>query len=213
MAKVDLTIEGTDEEIKDLKDKTTAKQTDKSNAPEKLEKVISGEVVKKKKSSLIANEFVKEEPSYVRDYILGEVILPAVKNTIANIVKNATDLFLFGEVSGNSSRNDRTGYSRRSRDDRDYDMPRDRRRYSERRYDDFSDIVMTSRADATMVLNDLRDQIEDYGYATVANFYELVGEDSGHNDVKYGWESLDRAYVGSVRGGYIIVFPRARYLD
>lgn len=213
MAKVDLTIEGTDEEIKDLKDKIAAKQADKSNAPEKLEKVISGEIVKKKKSSVIANEFVKEEPSYVRDYILGEVILPAVKNTIANIVKNATDLFLFGEVSGNSSRNDRTGYSRRSRDDRDYDMPRDRRRYSERRYDDFSDIVMTSRADATMVLNDLRDQIEDYGYATVANFYELVGEDSGHNDVKYGWESLDRAYVVSVRGGYIIVFPRARYLD
>jgi hypothetical protein len=213
MAKVDLTIEGTDEEIKDLKDKIAAKQADKSNSPEKLEKVISGEIVKKKKSSAIASEFVKEEPSYVRDYILGEIILPAVKNTIADIVKNATDLFLFGEVSGNRSRNDRTGYSRRSRDDRDFDRPRDRRRYSERRYDDFSDIVMTSRADATMVLNDLRDQIEDYGYATVANFYELVGEDSGHNDVKYGWESLDRAYVESVRGGYIIVFPRARYLD
>ena len=209
MAKVDLTIEGTDEEIKDLKDKIA----EKSNAPEKLEKVISGEVVKKKKSSAIASEFVKEEPSYVRDYILGEIILPVVKNTIADIVKNATDLFLFGEVSkGGRSRNDRTGYSRRG-DDRDFDRPRDRRRYSERRYDDFSDIVMTSRADATMVLNDLRDQIEDYGYATVANFYELVGEDSGHNDVKYGWESLDRAYVESVRGGYVIVFPRARYLD
>lgn len=188
-------------------------EKEESKAPEKLEKVISGEVVKKKKSSAIASEFVKEEPSYVRDYILGEIILPAVKNTIADIVKNATDLFLFGEVTGSRSRNDRTGYSRRSRDDRDYDRPRDRRRYSERRYDDFSDIVMTSRADATMVLNDLRDQIDDYGYATVANFYELVGEDSGHNDVKYGWENLDRAYVESVRGGYIIEFPRARYLD
>ena len=191
-----------------------AKVTKEENkAPEKLEKVISGEIVKKKKSSVIASEFVKEEPSYVRDYILGEVILPALKNTIADIVKNATDLLLFGEVSkGSGSRNDRARYSRRG-DDRDCDRPRDRRRYSERRYDDFSDIVMTSRADATMVLNDLRDQIEDYGYATVANFYELVGEDSGHNDVKYGWENLDRAYVESVRGGYIIEFPRARYLD
>lgn len=186
---------------------------EENKTPEKLEKVITGEVVKKKRSSVIANEFVKEEPSYVRDYILGEVILPAVKNTIADIVKNATDLFLFGEVTGSRSRNDRTRYSHRSRDDRDYDRPRDRRRYSERRYDDFSDIVMTSRADATMVLNDLRDQIEDYGYATVANFCELVGEDSGHNDVKYGWENLDRAYVEAVRGGYIIEFPRARYLD
>lgn len=184
--------------------------------PAKLTKVIKGEVKTKTATSKIAGEFVKEEPSYVRDYILGEVILPAVKNTIADIIKNATDLFLFGEVSGSGRHGDnRTRYSRGSRDV-DYD-DRDsgrRRRYSgSRRYDDFSDIVMSSRADALMVLNDLKDQIEDYGYATVSNFFELVGEDCGHNDNKYGWSNLDRAYVEAVRGGYIIEFPRARYLD
>lgn len=184
--------------------------------PAKLTKVVKGEVRTKSATSKIAGEFVKEEPSYVRDYILGEVILPAVKNTIADIIKNATDLFLFGEVSGSGRRSDnRTRYSR-GLSDRDYD-DRDsgrRRRYSgSRRYDDFSDIVMSSRADALMVLNDLKDQIEDYGNATVANFLELVGEDPGHSDNKYGWTNLDRAYVEAVRGGYIVELPRARSLD
>lgn len=180
--------------------------------PAKLEKVIKGEVVTKS-TNKFTNEFVKEEPSYVRDYILGEIILPAVKNTIADIIKNATDLFLFGEVSGTRHSDNRTGYSRRARDD-DYERrPRDRNRYNTVRYDDFSDIVMSSRADALTVLNDLKDQIEDYGAATVANFYELVGEDSTASDNKWGWPNLDRAYVSSVRGGFIIEFPKARRLD
>ena len=191
-------------------------EMENEKAPEKLEKVVKGEVKKRKASSGLAGEFVKEEPSYVRDYILGEVVLPAVKNLISDMVKNSVDLFLFGQTTGRTSspNRDRTRYSsygsRRYDDDFD-DRPRRRNRAS--RYDDFSDIVMSSRADAITVLNDLKDQIEDYGCATVANFYELVGEDSGHTDTKYGWENLDRAYVDSVRGGYIIEFPRAKYLD
>lgn len=195
----------------DIPERDNSKET---NSNTKLEKVVKGEV-KKKSSSGLKNEFVKEEPSYVKEYILFDVLLPAFKNTLSEIVKNSVDLFLFGEVSGSNGRRSRPDYrgSARYRDsDRDYDRDRPRR-YSGARYDDFSNIVMSSRSDAITVLNDLRDQIEDYGYATVANFYELVGEDSGHNDNKYGWENLDRAYVDSVRGGFIIEFPRAKYLD
>lgn len=184
--------------------------------PEKLEKVVKGEVKKRKSTSGLAGEFVKEEPTYVRDYILGEVVLPAVKNLISDMVKNSVDLFLFGQTSGRTSspNRDRTRYSsygsRRYDDDFD-DRPRRRNRAS--RYDDFSDIVMSSRADAITVLNDMKDYIEDYGSVSVSVFYQLVGEDSQAIDNTFGWTDLTRAYVDSVRGGYIIEFPRARRLD
>lgn len=187
-------------------------QIESNEPPAKLEKVIKGDVkTSSTKKNKIASEFVKEEPSYVRDYIVGEVILPAVKNLVADIINNATQMFLFGKVSGRSDRDSRTRYSSRAYecDDR----PRQARDRYNSVYRDFSDIVMSSRADAVTVLNDLKDQIEDYGCATVANFYELVGEDSTSNDNKYGWTNLSRAYVDSVRGGYIIEFPKPRRLD
>ena len=198
--------------------KMTPVAQNEDDKPEKLEKVIKGEIVKKKAKPALLDEFVKEEPSYVKEYLLGEVVLPAVKNLIYELGDGALSMFLFGEVrGGRGRRDDRTRYSSRgsgSYRGRDYDDDYDRvRRRPRDKYTDFSDIVMSSRADAITVLNDLKDQIEDYGCATVANFYELVGEDSGHMDTKYGWENLDRAYVDSVRGGFIIEFPKARYLD
>ena len=183
-----------------------------NNRPVKLNKIVKGNVKKKSTASkTLTNEFVKEEPSYVRDYILGEVVLPAVKNLVADIINNAVSMFLFGETRGTDKR-DRGRYSTSSRRDNYYDEPRERRYRNNMRYDDFSHIVMESRSDALSVLNDLRDYIEDYGQVQVARFYELVGEDSQGVDNDYGWVNLDRAYVDSVRGGYIIEFPKARYL-
>lgn len=180
--------------------------------PDKVDKVVKGDIVKRKQNPSIVGEFVKEEPSYVKDYILGEVILPAIKNLIDDIICNGTHMLLFGEARSRSGSNDRGRYATRGSGTyrRDDDEPRCRPR---NRYDDFSDIVMTSRADAVAVLNDMKDYIEDYGAVSVSIFYQLVGEDSQSIDNNWGWSNLDRAYVDSVRGGYIIEFPRARRLD
>ena len=189
----------------------TVNNEEKDYKPKKLEKVVKGEVKKKSGTGkIISNEFVKEEPSYVRDYILGEIVLPAVKNLIADIINNGVSMFLFGETRAprRGNNRDRSRYSQRD----EYDEPRERRYRNRMRYDDFSHIVLTSRSDAVTVLNDMRDYIEDYGSVTVSNLYELVGEDSQAIDNSYGWTNLDRAYIDSVRGGYIIEFPKAKYL-
>lgn len=195
----------------------TVNNEEKDYKPKKLEKVVKGEVKKKSGTGkILSNEFVKEEPSYVRDYILGEVVLPAVKNLIADIINNGVSMFLFGETRAprRGDNRDRGRYSQRDRcyQRDEYDEPRERRYRNRMRYDDFSHIVLTSRSDAVTVLNDMRDYIEDYGSVTVSNLYELVGEDSQAIDNSYGWTNLDRAYIDSVRGGYIIEFPKAKYL-
>jgi hypothetical protein len=185
--------------------------------PKKLEKVVKGEVKKKSGTGkILSNEFVKEEPSYVRDYILGEVVLPAVKNLIADIINNGVSMFLFGETRSprRGDHNDRGRYSQRDRGyQRDeYDEPRERRYRNRMRYDDFSDYKLETRRDAIEVLDELRGYIDEYGQVEVARFFELIGEDSQGVDNDYGWLSLDHAYISSVRGGFIIEFPKARYL-
>jgi hypothetical protein len=195
----------------------TSNEEKENHKPKKLDKVIKGEVKKKLGTSkILSNEFVKEEPSYVRDYILGEVVLPAVKNLIADIINNGVSMFLFGETRAprRGDARDRGRYSQRDRyyQRDEYDEPRERRYRNRMRYDDFSHIILTSRVDAITVLNDMRDYIEDYGSVTVSNLYELVGEDSQGIDNSYGWTNLDRAYIKEVRDGYIIEFPKAKYL-
>jgi hypothetical protein len=195
----------------------TSNEEKENHKPKKLDKVVKGEVKKKLGTSkILSNEFVKEEPSYVRDYILGEVVLPAVKNLIADIINNGVSMFLFGETRAprRGDARDRGRYSQRDRyyQRDEYDEPRERRYRNRMRYDDFSHIILTSRVDAITVLNDMRDYIEDYGSVTVSNLYELVGEDSQGIDNSYGWTNLDRAYIKDVRDGYIIEFPKAKYL-
>jgi hypothetical protein len=125
-------------------------------------------------------------------------------------------MFLFGETRAprHGDARDRGRYSQRDRyyQRDEYDEPRERRYRNRMRYDDFSHIILTSRVDAITVLNDMRDYIEDYGSVTVSNLYELVGEDSQGIDNSYGWTNLDRAYIKEARDGYIIEFPKAKYL-
>ena len=195
----------------------TVNNEEKDYKPKKLEKVVKGEVKKKSGTGkILSNEFVKEEPSYVRDYILGEVVLPAVKNLIADIINNGVSMFLFGETRAprRGDNRDRGRYSQRDRGyQRDeYDEPRERRYRNRMRYDDFSDYKLETRRDAIEVLDELRGYIDEYGQVEVARFFELIGEDSQGVDNDYGWTSLDHAYIRERRDGVIIEFPKARFL-
>lgn len=195
----------------------TVNNEEKDYKPKKLEKVVKGEVKKKSGTGkILSNEFVKEEPSYVRDYILGEVVLPAVKNLIADIINNGVSMFLFGETRAprRGDNRDRGRYSQRDRGyQRDeYDEPRERRYRNCMRYDDFSDYKLETRRDAIEVLDELRGYIDEYGQVEVARFFELIGEDSQGVDNDFGWTSLDSAYIRERRDGVVIEFPKARFL-
>jgi hypothetical protein len=78
---------------------------------------------------------------------------------------------------------------------------------------DFDEVVLESRGEAEEVLSNLVDSIIDYGQATVADFYDLVGIATNFVDGKWGWTDLRNASVSRVRGGYLINLPRTQPLD
>ena len=66
------------------------------------------------------------------------------------------------------------------------------------------DILFDTRHDAEVTLEDMRQQVNTYGYVTMAYMYELVGLNSNYTQSKIGWTSLFDAEIQRVRLGYII---------
>ena len=193
----------------------------KDQKEKKLQKVVKGNVVKQKKSltKRIVSSMVGEDVSSVSQYIIQDVIVPAAKNTIADMVTGGIEMLLFGEIKGSKTKR-RGGQSYVSynsyygRDDR-----RDPRSSSHKRAPRsrtshiFDDIVLETRGEAEEVVSLLVELTDTYGMATVADLYDLVGITSEFTDTKYGWETLGGATVDRTRNGYLLNLPRTIQLD
>lgn len=179
-----------------------------------IEKVVTGEVKQKKKplSKKFAEAFLNTDGKDVGGYILYDVLIPAAKNTITDMVSNGIEMLLYGEAKGSRTRRDKgksyVSYS--SYYDRD---KRETRRPNNRATHNFDDIIIESRGEAEEVLSRLVDIVEEYGVASVADLYELVGLASSFTDNKYGWDNLGNAYVSRTRDGYIVNLPRTIIID
>lgn len=178
----------------------------------RVEKVVKGKVVKRKKSMgrRLSETFLEDDSSNVLDYILYDVLIPSAKETLSNVVTNGIEMLLFGEARGNRTVRDR-GKSRvsyQSYYDRDDRKPKPRGR-GRRTCHDFDDIIFDSRGEAEEVLSALVDLIDDYDQATVGDFYDLVGMSGTYVDTKWGWDNLSPAYIERARGGgYLIRLPK-----
>lgn len=191
----------------------SAKQSQRNDAdpPEKkVEKVVSGNVKTRKKSEVkkFAGIFIPDDTTSVKSYILMDVVVPGIKNALAEVVS----ILLFGETghTGGKKSGSKISYQRyydERRDDR-----RDRSRRTSTGYE-FDDIIIESRGEADMVLEQLEEIIATYGVASVAELYDLVGISGRFTDNKYGWTDLRNAKVVRGRDGYILQLPRALPID
>lgn len=189
-----------------------SKEKEKNGEEKKVEKIISGNARAKKKSefSKFADVFVSEDAGNVKSYILMEVLVPAVKKAISDIVTNGIDMLLYGETgvhkrNGTSSKvSYRSYYDRR---DHNTSSSRTRNGYS------YDDIILDNRGEAEEVLSRMDEIVATYGTVSVADLYDLVGITGAYTDNKYGWTDIRSASVVRVRDGYMIKLPRALPLN
>lgn len=177
----------------------------------KVEKVVTGTVKAKKKGGLhkFTDVFISEDASNVKSYIFMDVLVPAIKKAISDIVTNGIEMMLYGESGRKKSSNaSRISYRDYYKDDR-----RSRERSSTRSGYDFDDIILDNRGEAEDVLSRMDELIETYGLVSVADFYDLVGITGNYTDNKYGWTDIRSANVIRVRDGYMIKLPRALPLN
>ena len=197
----------------DYKPNSNRYKKEQSNAPverKKVEKVVKGTVKTRKKSevSKLKDVFISEDVSNVKSYIVMDVLIPAAKKAISDIVRDGIDMILYGDTHRGRSSSGASYVSYRSYSDRDR---RDDRRESSRtriRYD-YDDIVLESRVEAEEVLQRMDELIETYGIVSVADLYDLVGKTCNYTDNKYGWTNIRNAEPVRVRDGYLLKMPNA----
>lgn len=190
----------------------------------KKQKAIRGTAVIRKKplTKRLAELFGAESGQNIFDYLVGDILIPAAKNTLSDFVSEGVDMALgidtrrrrrdprdrYGRVDyGSSYRSDRDRDRDRRRDGRD----RDRRDYTPSTYED---IVFETRADANRAIESLCDVIESYGQASIGDLFDAAGISGGdYTDRRWGWTNISSARITPVRGGYVLDLPKPTLLN
>lgn len=176
----------------------------------KVEKVVQGKVKVRQKSGMhkLTDIFISEDAANVKSYIVMDVLVPAVKKAISDIVRDGIDMILYGEAKGRGkSSSSYVSYRDYSRRDDGRDRDRDRDRFSRSGYS-HDDIILESRVEAEEVLSRMDELIDTYGVVSVADLYDLVGKSCEYTDNKYGWRNIRNAEPIRVRDGWMLKFPK-----
>jgi hypothetical protein len=173
------------------------------------EKVATGVVVQRKKNWVerVAHTIFSDDADTLSSYIVMEVLVPAFRNLLYDTVSQGAERALYGESRRSSG--SRTGYTNyTAASGRNPSRPSLSRQA--RAAHDFDDIVLATRPEADEVLDALREMIELYNQASVADLYDLVGITTDFTDNAWGWTDLRTATVRPIRGGYLLNLPRTR---
>lgn len=196
-----------------------SKQTPPSEEARIVNPIIKG-TAKERKEPLrrkFLQAYTGDSAQSVGQYLLLEVVVPASKNLIADLVTQGINRILYGSsrpAGGGvgSIISSRTGYTKFFNGGAVQSQPQMQLSQHARANHAFGEIVFTIRSDAEQVLDELRALIEEYGNAKVVDLYRLTDVSSEFTDQKYGWTNLARASVQPIREGYLLDLPRPEVL-
>lgn len=149
----------------------------------------------------------------VLEYVIGDVMIPAFRDMVTEAFTEAVNRMFYGAREQPHRRNDRgrpnvvsnvrpiTNYSRYSSRDAVSRPPRPSNRYR------VDDIILPKADDVRDVIAALRNDIDEYEFATVRDLLEMVGSPFAHSDERWGWYDLSGAYPKRINGGYLLVLP------
>lgn len=188
-----------------------------------------GNAVKIKEKSIgqkLADTFVAEDVDSVWTYVIGDVIVPALKDIFFNTITQSLEMLIFGR--GNSG----SGYKRSNKS---YNSMYKGASYNSTNRissstKDVAEISFSSRRLAQLVLNEMQILMEsDYAAVSIGDYVDIVerilreeGEDltdfkpsrNWAYDTKFGWTDLSGVRPQLTRDGrYILTLPRAVRLE
>lgn len=190
----------------------------KETAPKKeITPVVTGKAVVRKKSfgKRLFGSLVANDAKSIGEYICKDILLPNVKDVISNTVTSAVDMALYGDDA--PSRKKSGGLFSNSSYTKYYKYGDDKPKKKSSSDDSVTidDIIFETLGDAQEVLNRMCDLLETYGSVSVADLYDLAGEQCDFVANKYGWTKLGTAEIKRLigGGGYYIDLPKPKYID
>lgn len=188
-----------------------------ASAPEekRVQKVVKGPVkTKKNEIRKLADIFISEDVKNVKEYIFMDVLVPAIKKAIYDIVTNGIDMFLYGGKGSNKSGSSGTKVSYRNyyeqRNNPSYRGSETAKNHNGFEYDD---IIFDNRGEAEAVKQQMMATIARYGVVTVADLYDMADLSAPYTSQKYGWMDVSSAEAKRERDGYVLKLPRPVPID
>lgn len=187
------------------------KEAKKKPEKEKIDPIVKGDKVHISKKSPVekfVKKFLKQDVEDLKSYIINDVIRPRITDLLLDTIEAA--------LTGGSRRSHRRGYTPYSSIYKGNSRS-SRKEEPARRYDnekvDYKKIILTNRRDAEEVVDRLRDRIERYNEATVADLLQLIDAPSTYQDNNWGWKNPRDIGVQKVSGGFLIDVEEAEFLD
>ena len=199
---------------------------EKEDKPEKVVvKVVTGEVIRKPRTlgRKFKDIFFGGDARSAARYVAADVLLPALRDLVVDVIGRGTERVIYGE---SSVRHRRPTMESRVQYNRSYNNPLDRsyagprqppvrlpdQNWRQTRKQRVGDIIIASREEAERVVETLLEIIDQYDVASVADYYDLLGEETTAIDNKWGWTYLNNVQVRQVHHGYLIDLPSAEQL-
>ena len=186
------------------------KETEAIDSPVKIVSTKERSVFRK-----IGDILINQTDGNISDYVINQVIVPAVKNMWADALISVIEL-IFGTRRPRSNGTTKTNYTVYSNPN---NKPAQSSLQEPERYtfvaakQDFKEVIFDERWQAEDVVDKMTSAIMEYGTTSIADYYELVGLPINFTDYKYGWTNLANAAIERVGGGYLLKLPPTVKLD
>lgn len=187
-------------------------------AKKEIQAVVASPVKKRKKSEArkVAEKFIVGDIREIGAYIFTDVLVPALKKGVCDMVKSGVDMLMWGGATPDGNSNNRPTYI-------SYDKMNPSFNNTTRNYHsayrnrntvyDYEDVIFSTYGEAENVLNCMEELLDRYGVVSVGDMYDLCNVSSDWTDNKYGWTDLHGANIVRIRDGFVIHMPSARPID
>lgn len=195
-------------------------QNDEPEDTKGITKIVTGEVITRKPSGFkrLRQSFIRGDATSVSEHVLWNVLIPAAKDTLADMGTTFIDMMIYGERRGRTPGGSAPSSGQGSTSKFNYNGissggsrlvlggPPERVEIPGGRYTP-TEVIVSSRAEAEAIVEEMLKIIEKYNAVTVADRNRMMGISSQYTDDKWGWTSLENAHLKRVRDGVLLVLP------
>ena len=175
----------------EVKIPTSSGKDEVRTRPDKhVKKVVRtpGKARKKSVAMRIFDSFFNDDIDSIKEYLIYDVAIPAIKNGIVDAITKGTEMLFYGEPRETKKKPKGDGnyvsYSAYYKSD-DRHNRRDDTSYRHSRFD-YGGVTVATRGEAERVRDGLSELIDQYGEASIKDLYGLA-EISGPASDDYGW--------------------------
>lgn len=187
---------------------------------EKLESVVKKGTVIQKKPNVFkrtARSMVADDVQNVGDFVVTDILVPALRNLLYDVIVGGAGRTIFGSAQVRrpgmspglfgTAQNLKTAYHAASNPAAaNPAASAGMSKQAQARFD-FSEISLTDHSEAMYIIELLKQRVAEYGTASVADLYDLLGHTGAFTDQNWGWSDLGNAGVQPTRGGFVLNLP------